>query len=318
MHKTLPHHKKPASSARRVFGSLFFIVLAACAVCMGVTFRSLPSYRQTVLVTGEESYLISFPAKTGKIVVVHIPSDAYIRALYGYGAYRIDSLFELDRIDHKEGVLVGQSVSDAFGVPIRYVVSTPKFLHESDTDAERVVKEVFSWSRLFSRGSGRLSVPFSLWIRWTYMARSSNADAFSLIDTDGSLVPQTVADGSVQHVVDENKLDYITDTSFVDSVIRNEGVTVSVYNTSDIGGVGQRTARMLTKSGVKLVFVGSAASSNEQCLVSGRSDVLKSITAQFIVHTLSCDTSNTQTVGIETGSDIIVELGREYAKRYAQ
>ncbi len=316
----MKRHTSP--SVRRSLRVLPQVAIAGAVLLLAVftflffktTFR-LPLYRESLLLTGDPTRIISVHAD-GAVTIATIPQDTLIRAVEGYGNYSIRALSELDRIDNKGGLLIKNSVADALGIPIvHYLGSAPDGVADSTT----LIRNVFSWGGLMERVKGSpSSMPFSEWIRYVWILRFIPADKVETISLDGALTQETTPDGRVVRVLDENKLDYLLATMLFDTGLRAEGLTVAVYNTTDVPLVGLRAARMLSRMGLQLVFVGNAQHSSEDCQVVVSKAEQGTKTVRFIREYFHCTVVDPQgiSIGRETGADVIVLLGKEFSSKY--
>jgi len=277
---------------------------------------TVPSaYRQSVFVYGSPSWIISWNATKSRAVMMTIPSDVSVNALHRLGRYAVSSLYALDRMDAYGGKVFVGSIADAVGVPLTWYVDAQN-LHTDDSDVD-VLRRVFSWQSIFEIlvHTRRTSAPFSVWVSWVLAASSLSADAVETVSIEQTFIRTELPDKSNVRILDENKFDYIVGASLLDAAIRNEDVSVSVYNTTDVPLVGSIAARQMGNIGIQLVFVGNAQSISETCEVYGASLHRHSVTVRFIQDYFSCTWHEGVPSGSVQPSDITVYLGKQYARR---
>ena len=141
-------------------------------------------------------------------------------------------------------------------------------------------------------------------------------DALRVIDVSSAITTQVIPDGSMVPKVDESRIDSLLDNEFFDTDIRQESVSIAVYNTTQVPQVAQEVARQLARMGAKLVFVGNKEPGISRCRLLGDRSLLTSHAATFIRGTYGCSAYVDADRGKEIGADIIVELGEEEASRY--
>jgi len=299
-----------------------FLPLFVAALCIGViffVFRLVVSgspFRQTVVVVGSPTHVISFDAKMRSITAVDVPDDALISAAMGYGQYTLRALVSLDTIDHRKGRLITDSVTNALGIPISGHVFS-----RDHTDGKidiQQIRKIFSLPSIIAILADRssTSIPWQEWVRLVFAVFRLPADALRVVDLTPAITTITSPDGNLMSLLDESRVDYLLDTNFFDAGLRAEGVTVAVYNTTNTPSVGLRASRLLARVGLQLVFVGNSEPEAKRCLITGSSEHLSTKTARFIRQYFHCDETHEGSVGHETGADVVVLLGTEYASIY--
>lgn len=273
-------------------------------------------FRQTVIVVADPVHVISFDAKNRKITTVDIPLDTVIPAALGYGKYTVRALVSLDDIDHHNGSLISGSISNALGVPISGYLR-PESLTDGPMTLE-LLRHIFSYGSIPSAFVNRShrSISWLSWVRFVGSVGSMSADTWRSIQLSQAIVDTVTPDGNTVPTLDESRVDYIIDTSFFDTGIRAEGTSVAVYNTTDVPSIGLRASRQLSRVGMQLIYVGNSDTEVKQCVVVGSEAIQKTKTAQFIHEYYGCEAKNDENLGKETGADLVVLLGTDFAARY--
>lgn len=304
---------------RFIFHILPLSIVAVCSIALFFSFRTLfspISFRQTVVIVSDPVFVVSFDAKNRKVATMEIPLDTVIPAAMGYGRYSMRSLISLDDIDHHSGALITSSVSNALGVPISGYLSL-KNAPKGQMNLE-VLRTIFSFGSIVETlaNQSHRSVPWSLWVRLVGAIGSMSVDAWHPINITGAIVDEVSPDGSRVPSLDESRVDYIIDTALYDGGIRSEGTSVAVYNTTDVASVGLRASRQLSRVGMQLIYVGNSDTAVERCAVLGSDEVLKTKTARFIREYYDCDLRPESDAGKDTGADMVVLLGTDFAEKY--
>lgn len=293
-------------------------VIAVCGVGIFLFVRSLFSpiaFRQTVVIVADPIHVVSFDAKNRKITTVDIPLDTVIPAALGYGKYSVKALISLDDIDHHNGVLISGSISNALGLPISGLIKSRTNV-DGAMNLDRL-RKIFSFGSIPSVLIAKnQSVSWELWGRLVMSVASMNVDAWHPINISQAIIDTVSADGSSVLSLDESRVDYIIDTAFFDSGIRSEGVSVAVYNTTDVSSVGLRASRQLSRVGMQLIYVGNKDLDVTRCVVAGADSMKHTKTVLFIRDYYDCDIKQDESIGKDTGADIVVLLGEDFAKRY--
>jgi hypothetical protein len=257
-------------------------------------------------------HVLSWDAKREHVVILDIPNTAVIEGTRGYGKYPLASLLKLDTIDRHEGRVFVESLTDAIGLPIiGYAQLPPQIVGNGSIT---LVRSIFSWQSLLDTHS-RHDISWGTWAAWVFAAHSLKADEVDVVSATPTLVDQTQPDGSTISLLDSSRLDYLYGSMFVDTAIRTENMTVSVYNTTGVPTIGQRAARILTQMGISVVTVGNDDKELSQCEVSGNTASLRSHTGKFMAQYFGCKVI--QTDDTSSASDISLHLGKEYAAAFA-
>lgn len=300
---------------RIIGGGVALVIILLFGVLSRAIFRP-SSFRQTVVIAGNPAHILSLNASRTQIILMDIPEDTVIAAVKGYGKYSVRSLIALDAIDTHHGELITKSISDAFGIPVVWHVVAGEAADEAGSVG--LIRRIFSWGSIpkLLNHTIETSVPFTTWVHLVWVTRFLPADAVQVVDMRPAIVTSASADGSEVSTLDESKLDFVLQNTLYDAGLRAENLTVAVYNTTNIPGVGERASRQISRLGIQLVFVGNAEKEVAQCSVSGENQALDSKTAAFIRSYFHCVSSPMGEVGGGTGADLIVQLGTQYASQY--
>ncbi len=306
--------RRSAGSVRRVFG-FGFIILACVAgfAAYRVSARQIP-YRQTIVIAGNPFRIVSFSGGLDHATILTVPPDTTVPAVMGYGQYRLEAIEELDRIDQRGGTLIMQSTANAFGVPVLWYAAS----ETTEDEPLEALRSVFSWGSVPARIMGRIrtTVPLVRWISMVSAVQSMSADAVETSDASRALTETELPDGSRIRKLDENRFDYATNQAFIDTEIRTEGMSVAVYNTTGVPGVGERAARIMSRIGLQPVYVGNSPEKAKRCRVRATAANLKSNSAIFLREYFRCDGVTRDTGEADTVADLIIELGTDYSGLY--
>jgi hypothetical protein len=258
-------------------------------------------------------HILSWDAQRQQVVILDIPKDTVIEGTRGYGKYPLQSLLTLDTIDRHDGRVFVESLTDATGLPLLGYAEIPKSIQGGGS--VHLVRSIFSWNSLFD-ARVRHGIPWKTWASWVVAARGLKADQVDVISAKNALVDEPQPDGSVVPLLDSSRLDYLYGSLFIDTPVRTENITVSVYNTTGVPTVGQRAARILTHMGISVVTVGNDESNLTRCLIRGNAKNLRSQTGKFMASYFRCTTEETKEE--DGASDLSLQLGQEYASAFAR
>lgn len=299
--------------------TLFIVFLCFSLLSIGIFFwfgdiHAVGS-RMTVVLVGDPVTIVSRDATDGSFLVVSIPAQAVVESVHGYGQYSLESLWKLGSIEGRAGMVLSQSVEELFGVPMPwYVGRNNHTLVGKSSDPLTLVKSVFSFRLLseFFRGAfvTNMSPREFLTFAWAFSQR--RPDNIKIIDVAHTLLSKSLPDGSSVMVAVPNSIDQAVGNAFEDSVIRKEGLSVAVFNTTAVPTLGTRVSRMLSHAGMFVVLVGNDRPTIGACAISGGKKELASRTAAFIVVQYGCRKAE----GMEPRADLTVRIGTDYQGRF--
>mgnify|MGYP001612853930 FL=1 len=275
-------------------------------VCSMRVLKAVP-FRQAFVIATDPMRIISWDTTRTALQVVSMPSDILISGAFGYGQYALSAIQTLDTLDHKNGMLLSQSVSQAVGMPITGAIFTKSF--PPDTPVLDTLKRHFSWRSIGQRLVGRVgtTVSFSDWIHIVLLVHTLGTDDVEVLNLATAVTQMSRPDGVTVRVLDPQKVDYILGNSFHDTKLRNENKTVTIINTTTVFGIGSHIARMVNRFGIQVVSVGNQTEQIDNCQLETDKKTKNSLTYQFLKAYFRC--SETLGLGESEVSDITLRLG---------
>ncbi len=264
--------------------TLFVITLSVLAV-FGVWLvwkfvTAFPEERTTFITSIDPIEISSWDTKRHTLTIFSIPPDVFVDGVFGVGSLPVASLTRLEAMDKtKKGLLV-LSLAEAFGTPILPGDRSPL-----------------------------------LRLRWAFTLRTIRPDAATRIDLASLGVYQLgiLPDGTRVQTFDTNRFDSVIGATLEVDSIRREGLRVRVVNTTDVTGLGNRAARMVSHAGMVVVMVESQTAKQKACFVTAKKSLESSKSVSFIKSFFNCK--------VVAGSDdeqaeLTIRLGQEYADRF--
>jgi len=303
---------------RRSLTPWLIVVFVLVLFCIfGLRGPSTSSDRVNVVVATSPMSVWSWNTTDNTFIVLTIPSDDVIDALYGYGNYSLDALWRLGFIDQKEGVLLSDSLSDTLGIPISWYIGAKAQTLAGVSDALGYGKTLFSLSNIFPFMGRRYqsNMPISLFIAFSRVLTAARPDTIHEIDVGNLDVvnAELLPDGTTRKVLSPDFLDHALGGIFESDVIRAEGLTVALYNTTSVPALGNRASRLLSNAGILVVTVGNDQHLINQCELTGGAKPLSSKTALYITSLFHCRKIVSQD---GARADLMIRLGTDFAKRF--
>lgn len=269
-------------------------------------------FRQAFVVTTNPMRIISWDRQRTAMQIVSLPKDILIEGAFGYGQYSLTALEALDVLDHKDGLLLIQSVAQAVGVPISGAIIVDST--ESEASALDSLKKIFSWRSIAGRVFGRIGTTISVsdWIHIVLILHALGTDDVEVLDLSSATGDVARADGVVIRILDPQKVDFILANSLHDAKIRDENKTITIINTTSIVGIGSSIARIISRFGIQVVSVGNQSQQIVQCELETDKSTKLTKTYQFLKSYLGCEE---KLLNGESGvSDITLRIGSSYAE----
>ena len=271
--------------------------------------------RLTIGFNTQPVLLVSFDPQRERLIFLSVPEGTNLQAIRGYGVYRVGSLWELGMIENREGTLFIESLENSLAVPVDAWISPPdqdqvvEFLLGVDAQTR---KQYFLASLLTTLRS--LETNLTRWdlFRLWRQVQSVGHRQISLVDLAQANVLEVkkLADGSQAWEVDSKRLDVLLADLFPDTKIKEENLSIAVYNGTDFSGLANQAARLISNLGGRVVEVGDREAKTDQCLVLSEEDQAASRTVKKLIKVFDCQFQPT-TMTKERGA-VVVILGEAY------
>lgn len=261
------------------------VLITSVLIIIGLWFAwnfgtAFPDERTTILTSIQPIEVSSWDTKRQTLTVFTISPDVFIDGVFGVGSLPASSLSILETMDKTKKGLLTLSLEDAMGTPI-YFGDLPPLLR----------------------------------LRYALIAHTVRPDGVTRIDLGslGAYRSVILPDGTQVNAFDTNRFDAVIGASLEIDSIRREGFRVRVVNTTDVAGLGNRAARVLSHAGMVVIMVESDLSPMKECLITVGKPLWSSTSVSFIKSFFNCR--------VEAGSEdeqaeLTVRIGQDYARRF--
>lgn len=275
--------------------------------------------------------LISFNPHKKTVTVFKIPPEVYLNLPFSLGNWPMRSVYGLGQAENppRGAQLLVDTLSTTLGLPINGY-----FLWKEQTqmEAEELVEKMRTntWSALLVLRDSKTNLSMWEMVNLLKSISSVRLDKVEILDLQQSQVTDwmLLADGSRGLYFKPALLDQFIQNKIEDSNLKDEGLTISIYNTTDHPQLAEKAARLITNLGGRVVFVGSSKDKLSQTVVLGKSSYTKKYLAGFLApHCLerksfislgksnnSCSFQGSNTDLSQ--ADINIILGEDYFIRY--
>ncbi|MBI5613669.1 LytR C-terminal domain-containing protein [Candidatus Gottesmanbacteria bacterium] len=304
----------------RVYVLLFLVVVLGCLWVL--YFRGTNSKAETLVLLGNPTLVVSRVHASKGTTIISIPSELLFEGVRGYGRYSLNALLKLGIIDHVDGFLVRETLSEALAVPIaRYLGYKDRSYDQSDIRPVLRIASFFCGvpcMKDFLLGRKYMSdLSFLEYLQISSGFRGLSESDVQNIDIVEKNIPLTVeeSDGVSVKIFDGKRYDALYPNLFEERVVRQEALRVRVANATTMTGIGDRFARKLSRAGALIVAVESSEDrSLERCETIGIKSALASNTARYIQDVYEC--TGKEIPLKDSRVDLTVRIGSMYEKRY--
>jgi len=282
--------------------------ISILVIAAGLVFFVHPSIptRIGVAIVGDPTIVFSYDQRRNIAISVSIPTDVSVDAVRGYGTYPISSVWKLDRMDHRKGVLFQETLEETIGIPIRFFIDPPS--NNSN---------VFSFAsciQLFIQR--RTNIP--VWLLFTLFQAVSHMGPTDMTVFDLTNYPVFVetiqADGTTVKKIDTEKLTLLLGTHAEDAEIRKENLRIALSNTTESSGLAQKLARILEEAGFHVITLSNEENVRPtRCVIRSKQELKESYTVKTLQWLYGCVFEEANE---ELSSDVHFIIGSDFEKRF--
>jgi hypothetical protein len=228
-------------------------------------------------VKADSVYVLSFDPLDQLVNLIRIPDDTYMSLPFGYGRWAVSSVYQLGQNEQPEigGKLLKATLSNSLGVPIDdYLIASGNFESRS---FEEVIKDLrqnpVSGLSLLQGSKTDLSAVEYWHLVWGI--KGVRPDKVKLTDLGKNNLTYSLAlpDGSKVLGISQVDFDQYVEDRFEDNRLKNEGLSVGIFNATDHPGLAEKAARLITNAGGRVVFTTNSADKQKNNLVVGKPSV---------------------------------------------
>jgi len=310
-------------SARKKRRNLWvFLGIAAISILViaaGLVFFIHPAIptRIGVVIVGNPTIVFSYDPRRNIAVAVGIPSDISVDAVRGYGTYPIASVWKLDRMDNRKGVLFEETVEETIGIPIRFFIDPlskkPKEGESIETQIQNVLSFPSCIQMLIQKRTN-----IAPWLLFTLSQAVSHMGPTDMMVFDLTNHPVFVeiilSDGTMVKKIDSEKLTLLLGTHAEDAEIRKENLRIAVSNSTESIGLAQKLARILEEAGFHIITLSNEENIRPtRCVIRAKQGMEETHTIKTLQWLYGCLFEEAED---ELQSDIHFLIGSDFEKRF--
>lgn len=261
-----------------------------------------------IVIQSDETALLNFNPQEEKISLMSIPKEAYLDVSGGYGQWMLGSIFELGESSEKGlgQTLIKNSLFSLLGIPIDGFIKLPEG-EEMDIKSflELLRQNPISGIQLFFKATSDMT-PLEL-INLKFGLMKVRFDKINYIDLSSK-------------TFDPVKLDSIL-TDFEDPKIRNENLSIAVFNATNYPQLAQKAKRIITNLGGNVIIISNYPKEIKNTVILGEeSDSLERLKQIFLTClTKECDKMSPVEISSNEASSraqINIFLGEDFAQAF--
>lgn len=226
--------------------------------------------RLNLIVEADNLYLLSFdPDK--EMVIVKIPENTYLYLPFSFGRWPARSIYSLGQSERPPigGLLLERTGEYSFGLPIDGVWAI-----NGDKSFNGVVERLRQnplnvFSVLNESKTGLTSWEF---FKFTWAIKGVRTDKVKNLDLGQSNFTswELLADGSRVLSLNQLALDEWSRNQLSDAQIKDESLTVGIFNATDHPQLAERAARVVTNIGGRVILTTNSGTRLKSSVVTGR------------------------------------------------
>jgi hypothetical protein len=296
-----------------VFGTVSVLLITFISVFF---FGPTIPTRIGIAIVGSPTVVLSYDPIRKSLLGVSIPPDVTVDVVRGYGMYPVSSVWKLDSLDKRGGVVFTETLEEAIGIPIHFYIDAP--YQNPSTKIEDHIQRTLSMTSVLKMllDKKRTNIPPAMIVDLmrSYQSMSPTDMVFFDLDTTSVFVDGALADGSNVKKIDSEKMALLLGTYAEDARIRREDLRVAVFNTTKTPGLAQKVARVMEKTGFHVVTIANNEKFQPtQCVVQAKKDFFKTVTVQTLVWLYGCSKGEETDM---SSSDVTLILGTHFEKRF--
>lgn len=208
-----------------------------------------------------EISIISFQPKEKRVVLLKLSDQIYLEVPKDFGYWTLGSVYKLGQEQNPPvgSQLLQLSISKLLGLPIDGIIisKNPKSSDSSQNFLSKLHKNPLLILAVMANVQTNLSPVQTIKLFWALSQirkdKIISLDLASSYITESKLLP----DSSRVLGVDSIKLDYFIRQNMSDQSILEEENTVAVFNGTQIAGLAQEVARVVTNMGGNVVMISN-------------------------------------------------------------
>ncbi len=249
--------------------------------------------------------------------ILLIPANLIVKIPYGYGLYPFGRVWKLSQLESRPE-LVSQATADLFHRAVDGWVNTGETVKLNMSGGSPVgpqLQSLFSLQSLvFGKTQSNLQVLDRLLLWWNIFSMRSHNSLESDFTSMKQLYSQAPATLGISGLIlnDAAFLPTVSDR-FEDVQVRKDGLTVKVFNTTSVSGIGQNFGRFINAFGGKVIAIENKNQKEPACQVVTSQQNKAKVLVLYLERSFDCSIHITSE---SLDADVYVMVGKAFADRW--
>lgn len=213
-----------------------------------------------LVVKMDTTYLLSYQPSGKDLTIIKFPSDISMDVPYDFGRWPMRSVYDLGQAEKPPigPQLLRDTINTSFDIlSDGYLIFNDNTKNLPDLiNSER--SSLLPGVDILSNAKTNLKITefFKIW----WAIKEVRADKIKTIDLEKSELTSwlLLPDGSRVIALDEVKLAAFEIGEFESEKIKKEGLSIGIYNATEIPGLAEKAARIITNMGGRVIFTSNA------------------------------------------------------------
>ena len=273
-----------------------------------------------LVIKSGDVYLFSFSPVNNSVTLFQIPPETYIDVAFGFGNWPRRSVYGLGEGENPPmgAGLLKVAIANILGVPVDGYLIIPDSPGRAALPGliQTMRNNPLSLFNLVRESKTDLSLK-EYWDFW-WGIRRVRPDKLQTINLGNSGISssKTLADGSRVLILDRFGLDVLVQKQIEDSRIKDQSLSVGIFNATDHPGLAEKASRIVTNMGGRVIFTVNFNQVLDYSVVTQRH---QSYTASRLREIFSSPARDQKPESFNLSpatADVNIILGEDYFLRY--
>ncbi len=211
-----------------------------------------------MIVQADSLYLFSYNPGSQVINLIKIPDEAYLNLPLSFGSWQASSVYQLGQSENPPigASLLEKTMTLVFGLPVGHYLILPEKMRVDPLDKtlENLRQSPLSALSFLSGAQTDLS-PLEYGKLW-WGLRDVRPDKITVTDLMHGTITSwlLLSDGSRVLQINPDELDQFVRDNLIDNKLKDEGLTIGVFNATEHPGLAEQAARLISNSGGRVIF----------------------------------------------------------------
>lgn len=282
-----------------------------------------------LVVKTQDIYVLSYNPMEKSVLLFKIPPDTYVDLPFNFGSWPIRSVYSLGQGEKVPfgARLLKETVSSVFGIQIDRAMIVSGKLNEKSLDTILEESRNNPLQAIALLQNSRTDLSALEYLRFWWQLRQIRFDKLKVVDLGQSDLTSWIllGDGSRVLKLDQSAVDQFIQKQFEDTKIKDEELTVGIFNGTNHPGLAEKAGRLISNMGGRVIFTTNLGEHAEKSkIISRKNDKssysLKRLSGIFtpgcpgksglFENSSSCDSESPDLTSAT--ADINIVLGEDY------